>query len=179
MREAASLRVFRISQQGRGGCVRLHQVLRLPGFQGCDVQLLEQLALPQATVKRPRRPLGFHAHTGQQGQQVRRQFTAENHFAGSDTRDPCRQLIGGTFGQAQLTFGHTQPSQSASSGFSCAFTGVHRQYISLGFIVQQLGIGQCAGCDHAHHFALDRSFATDFTDLFANSDGLAEFDQAR
>ena len=52
-----------------------------------------------------------------------------------------------------------------------------RQNDRFGFVAQQFAVGQGAGRHHPHHFALDRAFAGNFTDLFANGDRFAQFDE--
>ena len=60
-----------------------------------------------------------------------------------------------------------------------AFALVNGQHIGFGFVAQQRAVGERAGRDHAHHFALHGAFAGgDVAHLFANGDRFTEFDEA-
>ena len=72
-----------------------------------------------------------------------------------------------------LALGDAQPRQPAG----VAQPLVNGQQCGFGLVAQQLGVRQCAGGDHAHHFALHRAFAGDFTHLLANGDRLAVPDE--
>jgi len=50
---------------------------------------------------------------------------------------------------------------------------VYCQQQRFRFVVQQFGVGERTGCDHAQHLALHRPFAADFAHLLTNRDRLA------
>ena len=71
---------------------------------------------------------------------------------------------------------HAHPRQPAARARAL----VQRQQQRFAFVGQQLRIGQRAGRDHAHHFALHRPFGcADFTDLLAYRHRFAQLDEPR
>jgi hypothetical protein len=57
---------------------------------------------------------------------------------------------------------------------------VHRHHQGFGLVGQQLGVGQRAGGDHAHHLAFDRPLGGGHVaHLLADGDRFTELDQAR
>ena len=73
--------------------------------------------------------------------------------------------------------GHAQPGQAADVARAPACTASSSDSL---LSVEQFGIGQRAGRDHAHHLALDRPLAgADLADLLADRHRFAELDQPR
>ena len=181
MRQAAALGVFGVSEQGGSGCMCVGQGVSAPGDQRCGLQLFQQFALTQARIKlkvrpngkRPAAPTcgfespqfllkrGCHARAGQE-------------FAGRNAVDPVAQLVLCALGQVHHALCDAQPSQATA-----VFVGlVHGQQNRLALVGQQFGVCQGAGCDHAHHFALDRAFGRGhIAHLLANGHRLAQFDE--
>ena len=102
---------------------------------------------------------------------------AVNHFAGGDAGNPSGQFVRGALGQAQFALGHAQPRQAAALRLACSLAGVNRQHIGLSFVIKQFGVGQGARCDHPHHLAIHRPFATHFAHLLANRYRFTQLDQ--
>ena len=181
MRQAAALGMFGVRQQGRSGGMRVGQRIGVPGGERRGLQLLQQLALAQARVKlkvgphgkRPAAPAcgfeaaqfllkrGCHARAGQQ-------------FTGADAVDPVGQFVLRAFGQVHHALGDAQPRQAAAVFARL----VHGQQDGFAFVGEQLAVGQCAGGDHAHHFALHWAFGCGhIAHLLANGHRLAQLDQ--
>ena len=143
--------------------------------------MLKQFARSQSSVKLPSRAqLSGQTHRGAQGFQARfkgrADFGAVDDFTGRHARQPSRQVVAVAFGQMHQSLRHAQPRQAATGALAL----VNGQHIGFGFVAQQGAVGQRAGRDHAHHFALDWAFAGGhIADLFTNGDRLAQFDEAR
>jgi hypothetical protein len=182
MRQAAALGVFGVRQQRSGSGVGVGQCVGAPGGERRGLQLLEQLALAQTRVKLKVRPHGEGPAAppcGFQGAQFLlkggRHARAGQQFAGADAVDPVGQFILCAFGQVHHALGDAQPGQAAAVFARL----VHGQQDGFAFVGQQLGVGQGAGGDHAHHFALDRAFGRGhIAHLLANGHRLAQLDQA-
>ena len=96
-----------------------------------------------------------------------------NDLLGCDAVDPLSDGIRGALGQNHNTLRHREPGQADL----VARPLVNSQHPRLGFITQQFGVGQRTGRYDAHDAALYWTFAGDLAQLFANGDGLPQFDQ--
>jgi hypothetical protein len=137
--QRAALRVLGIGQQRRSGCVRVFQVLRVPGGQAGSLQLFKQLALAQTAVEGPGRP--YHSHRalaagqGRGGQLLQRLFKggrdlgAVEQLAGRHPGDPVRQFVARALGQKHDALGDRQPGQPDAT--ARARVHCHQQCLGL------------------------------------------------
>ena len=177
--ERPALGVLGVAQQRGASGMGLGQVLRLPSGQCGGLQVGQQGAFAQSGVKLP---VGPHAdrkccgclQAAQARLESRCAARAKNDFARADAGDPLAQLIRRALGQMHFALGDAKPGQTAQ----VARALVHGHKQGFGFVAQQLQVGQGAGGDHTHHFALDRAFAGDFAHLLTNSDRFAQLDEA-
>ncbi len=182
MGELAALGVLGVLQQRGGGRMGLAQVLCAPGLQAGGAQVFEQLARAQRTIKLPVGP-------GVQGadeaaclaQCLKLLLEAVGHaravdqLAGRHAGQPGAQFAQRAFGQKHAALRHAEPRQATAP----ARRLVHSQQQRFGLVGQQLGIGQCAGGDHAHHLALHRALAhAHLAHLLGNGHRFAHLDQA-
>ncbi len=104
---------------------------------------------------------GRHARAGQQ-------------LAGRDAVHPVGQFVLAAFGQVHHALGDAEPCQAAAVFARL----VHGQQDGFAFVGQQFGVGEGAGGDHAHHFALDRAFGCGhIAHLLANGHRFTQLDE--
>ncbi len=183
MGELAALGVLGVLQQRGGGGMGLAHVLCAPGLQAGGAQVFEQLARAQGAVKLPVGPGAQGAGEGAAlAQHLQLLLEAVGHagavdqLAGGHARQPGAQFVVRAFGQEHAALRHAEPRQATAR----ARRLVHGQQQRLGLVGQQLGIGQRAGRDHAHHLALHRALGrAHLAHLLGNGHRLAHLDQAR
>ncbi len=175
MGQRPALRVFGVTQQGGRRGVRLFQVFGIPRCKRGDLELVQQAARAQGSVKLPGRAgadgaaLGFEALL-----KGRRDIDVVKQLAGRNARHPHFQLLAGAMGQVDLTLRDAEPGQAA--GVACAL--VHGQQNGFGLVAQQFGVGQRAWRDDPYYLAFDRALAGGHVaDLFADGDRLTELDE--
>ena len=185
VRHGTALGVLGIVEQSSGRSMCLRQVLCLPGVQVGALQLFAQLAQAQGAVENKAGAFG-NDEALQRAMllplhQLRllcgRCFSAVEHFGGLDAVDPVGDIFWRALRQRHAGLCQAHPGQ-AHGAAAAALRPVQRQQHGFVFVAQQGRVGQGAGGHHAHHLALNRSFAgPHFADLLANGDRFAHLNQ--
>ncbi len=173
VRQPLGLRMRHVAQQGTGGALRQRQRFQIEAGQGVHRKMLKQVLARIAQLKMPDR------HGAETGDVVRQQGLAfgQQQLGGGDSMQFAGQHVGRAFGHGEGAIGQVQPGQARGL---VRMVLNQRRHADIRLGRQQGLVGQCAGGDGADDLALDRPFGGGrIADLFANRDGLAEFDQPR
>jgi len=151
------------------------QSFGVPGGQRGDFELVQQAARAQGGVELPGRAGGGRAALGLDALlEGWRHVDVVKQLAGRHARQPGLEFVAGAMRQVDFALRHAEPGQAA--GVARAL--VHGQQNGFGLVAEQLGVGQRAGRDHPHHFALNRPLAGgDVADLLADRHRFAELDE--
>ena len=169
--QTLTLRAARvIEQRGRGGGRDTESFGPEAGQVAC-AKMLGQQALSGFPVELPvREPSEYR---GQRFEQRQGQAVRDQHFGGAQPLELVLQLLGGALHQRQVAIGEIQPRQPELSPMQR-----RGQQQCVTPLIQQRGIGECAGCHDAADRTLHRAFGrTRFADLLGDDGRLAELDQ--
>ena len=179
VRQSSALRGPRIVEQCRRrredfGCVRHCERIE----RGDLKQLLQGLRAPDG-VEVPVRPgLGDGTGAAHGRAECVGPGVGHQHFGRSNARELGRQERRSDRRCAQFTGRQHEPGKSERP--AALQWRRHRQQRSIGLVLQQPGVGQCARRDDAHDLAFDRPFAGGgIADLFTDRHAFAHPDQAR